>query len=61
MRCCASVSGAPPPAQAQELKIEFLAKYGKVPYYSEVNYAAAKSIDLTLAKHKGTYPCSYCE
>ena len=32
-------------------------KYAKVPsYYSEVNYAAAKWIDLTLAKHKGQYP-----
>ncbi len=36
---------------------KYRAKYGKVPsYYSEVNYAAAKWIDLTLAKHKGTYP-----
>lgn len=35
----------------------YRAKYGKVPsYYSEVNYAAAKWIDLTLAKHKGKYP-----
>jgi branched-chain amino acid transport system substrate-binding protein len=36
---------------------KYRAKYGKVPsYYSEVNYAAAKWIDLTLAKHKGAYP-----
>ena len=36
---------------------DYRAKYGKVPsYYSEVNYAAAKWIDLTLAKHKGKYP-----
>jgi branched-chain amino acid transport system substrate-binding protein len=35
----------------------YRAKYGKVPsYYSEGNYAAAKWIDLTLAKHKGKYP-----
>jgi branched-chain amino acid transport system substrate-binding protein len=36
---------------------KYRAKYGKVPsYYSEVNYSAAKWIDLTLAKHKGKYP-----
>ncbi len=35
----------------------YRAKYNKVPsYYSEVNYAAAKWIDLTLAKLKGRYP-----
>src|SRR5215475_16086590 len=35
----------------------YRAKYGKVPsYYSEANYAAAKWIDLTLARHKGAYP-----
>ncbi|MBI1201251.1 MAG: ABC transporter substrate-binding protein [Rhodopseudomonas sp.] len=35
----------------------YRAKYGKVPsYYSESNYAAAKWIDLTLAKHGGKYP-----
>jgi branched-chain amino acid transport system substrate-binding protein len=35
----------------------YRANYGKVPsYYSEVNYSAAKWIDLTLAKHKGKYP-----
>jgi len=36
---------------------QYRAKYGKMPsYYSEVNYAAAKWIDLTLAKHNGKYP-----
>jgi branched-chain amino acid transport system substrate-binding protein len=36
---------------------KYRAKYNKVPsYYSEANYAAAKWIDLTLAKHKGQYP-----
>ena len=36
---------------------DYRAKYGKVPsYYSEVNYAAAKWIDLTLAKLNGKYP-----
>jgi len=36
---------------------KYRAKYSKVPsYYSEVNYAAAKWIDLTLATHKGRYP-----
>src|SRR5579883_219877 len=35
----------------------YRAKYNKVPsYYSEVNYAAAKWIDLTLAKLNGRYP-----
>jgi branched-chain amino acid transport system substrate-binding protein len=36
---------------------KYRTKYGKVPsYYSEANYAAARWIDLTLAKHKGQYP-----
>ena len=36
---------------------KYRAKYDKVPsYYSEVNYAAAQWIDLTLAKHKGQFP-----
>ncbi len=36
---------------------KYRSKYGKVPsYYSEGNYAAAKWIDATLAKHKGKYP-----
>ena len=44
------------PANEKFVK-DYRAKYGKVPsYYSEVNYAAAKWIDLTLAKHKGKYP-----
>jgi branched-chain amino acid transport system substrate-binding protein len=36
---------------------KYRAKYDKVPsYYSEANYAAAKWIDQTLAKHNGQYP-----
>jgi len=36
---------------------KYRAKYDKVPsYYSEVNYAAAQWIDLTLARHKGQFP-----
>src|ERR1700721_147486 len=36
---------------------KYRTKYGKVPsYYSEANYAAARWIDLTLAKLKGRYP-----
>jgi branched-chain amino acid transport system substrate-binding protein len=36
---------------------KYRAKYNKVPsYYSEANYAAAKWIDMTLARHKGQYP-----
>ena len=44
------------PANEEFVK-KYRAKYGKVPsYYSEVNYATAKWIDLTLAKFKGKYP-----
>ena len=43
--------------QNEKFVRDYRAKYGKVPsYYSEVNYAAAKWIDLTLAKHNGRYP-----
>jgi branched-chain amino acid transport system substrate-binding protein len=36
---------------------KYRAKYSKVPsYYSEANYAAARWIDLTLARLKGRYP-----
>jgi branched-chain amino acid transport system substrate-binding protein len=46
----------PTPANEAFVK-QYRAKYGKMPsYYSEVNYAAAKWIDLTLAKHNGKYP-----
>ena len=44
------------PANEKFVK-DYRGKYGKVPsYYSEVNYAAAKWIDLTLAKLNGKYP-----
>ena len=43
--------------QNEKFVKDYRAKYGKVPsYYSEVNYAAAKWIDLTLAKLNGKYP-----
>jgi branched-chain amino acid transport system substrate-binding protein len=44
------------PANEKFVK-DYRGKYGKVPsYYSEVNYAAAKWIGLTLAKQNGKYP-----
>ena len=50
-----SAALATPPNE--EFVKKYRAKFGKVPsYYSEVNYAAAKWIDLALAKHKGKYP-----
>jgi branched-chain amino acid transport system substrate-binding protein len=43
--------------QNEKFVKDYRARYGKVPsYYSEVNYAAAKWIDLTLAKLNGKYP-----
>ena len=43
--------------QNEKFVKDYRARYGKVPsYYSEVNYAAAKWIDLTLATLDGKYP-----
>ena len=43
--------------QNEKFVKDYRTRYGKVPsYYSEVNYAAAKWIDLTLATLDGKYP-----